>query len=35
VREEQIKAKITDFKAKHPKFAAILEEIKSGLERNC
>jgi hypothetical protein len=35
VTEEQIKAKITDFKAKHPKFAAILEEIKSGLERNC
>jgi hypothetical protein len=27
VTEEQIKAKITDFKAKHPKFAAILEEI--------
>lgn len=27
VTEEQIKAKITDFKAKHPKFPAILEEI--------
>ena len=27
VTEEQIKAKITDFKGKHPKFAAILEEI--------
>ncbi|HJS65403.1 MAG TPA: hypothetical protein VJ767_11190 [Nitrososphaeraceae archaeon] len=25
--EEEIKTKITDFKAKHPKFAAILEEI--------
>jgi len=27
VTEEQIKAKIIDFKTKHPKFAAILEEI--------
>ncbi|MGB9167841.1 MAG: hypothetical protein WCB31_02830 [Nitrososphaeraceae archaeon] len=27
MREEQIKAKITDFKAKHPKFAAMLEKI--------
>ena len=27
VTEEQIKAKIIEFKAKHPKFAAILEEI--------
>jgi hypothetical protein len=27
VTEEQIKAKITDFKAKHPKFAAVLEGI--------
>jgi len=27
VTEEQIKAKIIEFKTKHPKFAAILEEI--------
>ncbi len=25
--EEQIKAKITEFKTKHPKFAAIVEQI--------
>ena len=27
ITEEQIKAKITEFKTKHPKFAAIVEEI--------
>ncbi len=27
VTEEEIKAKITEFKAKHPKFAAVVEEI--------
>jgi len=27
VTEEQIKAKINEFKTKHPKFAAILEQI--------
>ena len=27
ITEEQIKAKITDFKTKHPKFAAIVEGI--------
>jgi predicted DNA-binding protein (UPF0278 family) len=27
VTEEEIKAKITEFKAKHPKYAAIVEEI--------
>ena len=27
ITEEEIKAKITEFKAKHPKFAAVVEDI--------
>ncbi|HET9805640.1 MAG TPA: hypothetical protein VFP49_01900 [Nitrososphaeraceae archaeon] len=34
ITEDQIKAKITEFKTKHPKFAAIVEQIPT-LERNC
>ena len=33
--EEEIKTKITEFRAKYPKFAAIVEEIPNRFKRNC
>ena len=33
--KEEIQAKVTDFKTKHPKFAAVVEEIPNRFKRNC